>query len=71
MSKFWDLYEKNVVISGTLAIILVVTVCTMAVMQIPVPDFLSIAMGTVLGYFFGAGKMRTAVQTLKPKPTPK
>ncbi len=68
MHKFWTLFEKNVIISGALALALVGTVCYMAAVQVPVPEFLTIAMGTVLGYFFGAGKASAAVHALK---TPK
>ena len=65
MLKFWSLCEKSVIVSGVIAIALVGTVCFMATQGVEVPTFLSLAMGTVLGYFFGTGKPKAAVDILK------
>ena len=67
MKKFWDLYEKNVVISGFLAIVLVGTACYMFVKGMPIPPLLAVILGSVIGYFFGAGKATDAVAVIKGK----
>jgi len=68
MEKFWTLFEKNVIISGCLALLLVVCIVYLAATSQPIPEVLAGLCGTVIGYFFGAGKATTAYQTLK---TPK
>jgi len=67
MKKFWDLYEKNVVISGFLAIVLVGTACFMFVKGMPIPPLLAGILGSVIGYFFGAGKATDAITVIKGK----
>jgi len=67
MSKFWELYEKNVVISGVLAVLLVFAVVYLAVTGQPIPEVLAGLTGTVIGYFFGAGKASAGFQVLKGK----
>jgi len=65
MSKFWDLFEKNVVISGILGLMLCGAVVYLAVTGQQVPEILAGLAGTVVGYFFGAGKAQTAVNVLR------
>ena len=65
MNKFWKLYEKNVIISGTLAVMLVGAVVILSVQGQPIPELLAALVGTVMGYFFGSGKAHTAIQTMK------
>ena len=67
MDRFWALYEKNVVISGVLAIVLVGTACYMFVRSMPIPPLLAATRGSVVGYFFGAGKATAAVAVIKGK----
>ena len=65
MNKFWELYEKNVVISGALAMMLVGATVYLAVTGQLIPDYLGAATATILGYFFGAGKATETVAVLK------
>ena len=67
MKKFWELYEKNVVISGFLAIGFGCATIYLAVTGRPIPDYLGAATATILGYFFGAGKATDAVAVIKGK----
>ena len=52
--RFWDAMNKSVVVSSVLALIVVGAVVFLAVKQAPVPEVLTLAMGTILGFFFGA-----------------
>lgn len=65
VTKFWDLFEKNVIISGALAAMMFGVVGYLAVTGQPIPEVIAGLAGTVCGYFFGAGKARAAIQTLK------
>ena len=65
MSKFWELYEKNVVISGALALMIGGAAVYLAVTGQPIPDYLGAALSGILGYFFGAGKAKEAAQVIK------
>lgn len=67
VNKFWDLFEKNVVISGLLALGLGGAVVYLAVAGQPIPEVLAGLTGTVVGYFFGAGKAKTAARVLGSK----
>lgn len=65
MSKFWDLFEKNVVISGALGLLLAGAVVYLAVTGQPIPEVLAGLAGTVVGYFFGSGKAKDTVAVIK------
>jgi hypothetical protein len=67
MTKFWEMFEKNVVISGFLAVAFGSATVYLAVTGQPIPDYLGAATATILGYFFGAGKAKSAVQVLRGK----
>jgi len=66
-NKFWELFGKNVIISGCLALMLGGTTCYMAITGQQVPEVLVLGLGTVLGYFFGSGKAQATVQTFSTK----
>lgn len=65
MSKFWELYEKNVVISGALALMFGTALVYLAVTGQPIPDYLGAAVTGILGYFFGAGKAKETLAVMK------
>jgi hypothetical protein len=65
MSKFWDLYEKNVIISGVLGLALAGAVIYLAVSGQEIPEVLAGLAGTAVGYFFGAGKAKATAQVLR------
>jgi hypothetical protein len=54
MDRFWTLLEKSTLTSGVIAILLVVVACYCTIAQIPVPDYLAVALGTVVGFFFSS-----------------
>lgn len=56
----WSLLQQSVIISGLLALILVSSVCYLAVTGGPVPDVLHNALGLILGFFFGA-RMQSSI----------
>lgn len=62
---FWDAFDKSVVISGTLAVILVGGCVAMALMGKVVPDFLVGFTGLACGYYFGSGKAHDVARALK------
>ena len=45
-------------IAGAIAVGLTVTVCVLAVRQAPIPDLLSNALTTILGFYFGSAVTR-------------
>lgn len=59
--KLLDLLEKSVLVQGSIALVLVITICVLALMQITVPSLLEYSVVLSLGFFFGAKS------TLKPK----
>ncbi len=65
MNKFWELYEKNAIISGALALIFAGGVVYLACTSQPIPEVLAGLAGTAAGYFFGAGKAKEAVQVIR------
>lgn len=54
MDRFWELLEKNTLISSFIAAAMVATACVMWGMQIPIPKTLETALVLVLGYFLGS-----------------
>jgi len=52
MGKFWSLLEKSVVTSGVIAVMLVGTACYCVITGREIPQYLGLALGTVIGYFF-------------------
>lgn len=60
MIKFWELMEKNVLVSSLLATGLVGAVIYLAVTGQEVPEIIAALCGTVVGYFFGAKVQQAA-----------
>lgn len=54
MSKFWELLDKSTITSGILACALIGTACYCVITETPLPEYMGIAMGTVIGYFFAS-----------------
>ena len=54
MSKFWELFGKNVIITSSIALILLITACYLWATGQVLPDGLNYCLVLVLGYFFGA-----------------
>lgn len=54
METFWKLYEKSVITSSVVALLMVTAACYMAVNQITAPDHFTVALGLIIGFFFGA-----------------
>ena len=67
MTKFWEMLDKSVVISGALAVILVGGCVVMAVVGRPIPEAIVGFAGMACGYFFGAGKAKEAAVVLRGK----
>ena len=67
MKKFGELYEKNAIISGALAIILVSVVCVMAIRGQEIPVLIGSLTGGACGYYLGAGKATATIQAIKGK----
>ena len=54
MEKFWELMEKNVLVSSTIAVVMVGTACYMWATGQLIPAAMEAALMLVLGYFLGA-----------------
>lgn len=54
MDKFWELMEKNVLVSSAIAVVLVGTSCYMWATGQVLPPAMEAALMLVLGYFLGA-----------------
>lgn len=54
MERFWDAWDKSTIVSGVIAVGLLVTVIYLAVIQAPIPEAVSFAFGSVVGFFFGS-----------------
>lgn len=54
MERFWDLLEKNTLVSSFIAASMVLTACVLWGMQVPIPKPLETALMLVLGYFLGS-----------------
>jgi len=65
VDKFWELFEKNVVISGLLGLALCGAVIYLSVTSQQVPEILAGLAGTAVGYFFGAGKASALVSAVR------
>lgn len=62
MAKFWEMLKESVIISGLLALIVIGVVAYLAVTGQPIPEIIAAITGTIVGYFFGAGKVRAAIR---------
>ena len=59
MSKFWELMEESVIVSGAIALSCVGSVVYLACLGKPIPDILVNVTMIVVGFFFG-GKVQQA-----------
>jgi len=59
---FMKLMERSTITSGVLAVGLVGTACYCAITQIPVPEYLSLSLGVVIGFFFSSKAKDVAAQ---------
>ena len=66
MSKFWELLEESVLVSGIIALSCIGAVVYLSVAGKPVPDILVNISMVVVGFFFG-GKVQQAQSTIAAK----
>jgi hypothetical protein len=59
VNDFIRLFEKSVIISGMLALMLVATGCYLWATGKNVPQELYLLLGTIVGFFFGAKQYST------------
>ena len=52
MDRFWVLLEQSTLFSGVIALSMVFTAMYCVVNQIPLPDYFSLPLGVIIGYFF-------------------
>jgi len=64
VNRFWDLLEQSVIVSGTIALGFMLTVCYLACTGQEIPDTLASAAMIILGYFFGAKAQATGTRAL-------
>ena len=53
MQQFWKLLEKSVIFTGLISLIVIGGAVYAALAMIPLPDWYTIALSIVLGFFFG------------------
>ncbi|RLI86444.1 MAG: hypothetical protein DRP01_04220 [Archaeoglobales archaeon] len=53
MSKFWELFEKSIIVQGSVTFIVVATACYLFVTTGDIPEALSQILGLILGFWFG------------------
>jgi len=54
MDRFWDLLERSVIIQGAVTLAFVITICVLVGMSRVVPQEMWVALGLVLGFWFGS-----------------
>lgn len=65
MDKFWDAFNKSMIVQACIAGSLTGGVVYLAVVQAPIPEVLSNGFLLMLGYFFGAKGMQEAQSLAK------
>lgn len=65
MNKFLDLLESSVIVSGAIAMMLIGTMCYLALTQQAMPEILANATMVVVGFFFGKGSAVTLTKALR------
>lgn len=58
MDKFWEQFRESTVTSGILAVGIAATCCYLAIQGIEPPGYLIVALGSIIGFFFGAKAKR-------------
>lgn len=53
MSEFWQQFEKSIIVTSTIALVLVATACYLWATGEALPDGMVTCLGLVLGFFFG------------------
>jgi len=66
MSKFWELLEESVLVSGIIALSCIGAVVYLSITGKPIPDILVNISMTVIGFFFG-GKVQQAQSNIASK----
>lgn len=62
MAQFWKLLEKSVIFTGLISLIVIGGAVYAALVGIVLPDWYTIALSLVLGFFFG---QKAGVNTAK------
>lgn len=65
MTKFWELLEESVLVSGIIALALIGSVCYLSIAQQPIPELLNNACMVVVGFFFGKGAQLSVHKTVQ------
>lgn len=52
--RFWDAFNKSLVVSGALALLVWGTILYLAIAQIQIPEVLGAGGALILGFFFGS-----------------
>jgi len=66
MSKFWELLEESVLVSGIIALSCIGAVVYLSITGKPIPDILVNISMAVIGFFFG-GKVQQAQTAIASK----
>jgi hypothetical protein len=53
MKQFWDLFSRSIIITGMISVMVVGGAVYMAIAQIPLPDWYTITLSIVVGFFYG------------------
>jgi glycerol uptake facilitator-like aquaporin len=53
MDKFWELFQESVIVQAVVTLLLIATMCALAIRGQSVPDWLIGFTSLVLGFWFG------------------
>jgi uncharacterized membrane protein AbrB (regulator of aidB expression) len=63
MTTFWTLLKSSVITQSVITILLVITVCVMAIMQLAIPSFIENLTLLTVGFWIGSKMQYSAVKT--------
>lgn len=53
MDKFYELLKESVIVQSTITLVLIIVLAILIIQGRPIPDFLTLLVGTVMGFYFG------------------
>lgn len=68
MNTFWNLVEKSTITSSILALVFAGTASYCAIAQVPIPDYIALALGTIVGFFFSSKLKDEAARAYSRRP---
>uniref|UniRef100_A0A6M3LQH5 Uncharacterized protein n=1 Tax=viral metagenome TaxID=1070528 RepID=A0A6M3LQH5_9ZZZZ len=54
MTKFWELFERSVILQAALTLLFASVICYLVIVGQTVPEIVAYALSTIIGYYFGS-----------------